>query len=1571
MVQFKFTYDPSIALEQRVGFELAAMIWSSYLTDDVTVNLHIASSDSLGEDGQAIGGAIPILHAQNYGVYQEYAEADATSDVDASAIEHLQDGNTVDFLVDGQVVDGNTNILLTSAQAKALGMDEALSLENGGTWDRDLVDANALDGYILVSNAFDWNYDYARNGEAPEGTLDFMSMALHEIGHQLGFVSGLDGALNLTELYSGDTQAEGFTALDLFRHSLESGELLNPDGAVSDLTRGQNSYFSVDGGQTNLGNFSDGVDYQASHWERLQMAMGIMDPTLAYQERTSLGLLDLQALDALGWDINYNALDMGLDLDSLLQQAEQAVSEDLGFASTLLTENRSDEENSVVYTLGYGELWQLFEKSMFSLGYGELWSVFELGYGELWQEYGKGIFKLGYGELWQLIEENIFELGYGELWQQFEAEMLELGYGELWQQFETEMLELGYGELWQKLDKTFSTLQQGNGNNLKNQREASGGVRGKTARVHQGGENDDIIAGGTKQDRINAGAGDDLIDGKAGHDVIWGGAGDDVIYGQDGNDLIYGGEDDDLLLGEADDDNLHGDAGDDIVSGGSGNDVITGGEGKDDLKGNWGHDVIYGGADGDRIAGETGRDILIGGSGGDQIRGGDGDDVIYGDAYEDNKTLNQLRTELKALAKANGDDSDDAPPPPTTNPLNPVRVEAESMTLTGDAYIHTAWSNDSGDSVRTTGTSTATTTFSGQSGSYMLVARYFDAVGGSGKLSFDLNGVALNSFNLDQDTNRYYTQTVFQDLNLNAGDELTVTAVGEGTDEAALDYLEFIPLDSLLSASPGQTASTSTPAQSTTEASGSSSLLGGIVDTSLSLLMLPLTLFSPAPQKTKTPTPAETPTTEIDSSTLRVEAESMMLVGDYYTENNNSASGGSLIAVNSQGEGKALSKFSGESGYYNIVVGYYDESGDGIGKISTSLDGKVLDTWWLDQALSSEQNANAQSFKTRAVASAVFLENGDIFELTGLRGEGNEDELARIDYVDFVEVDLEDDGDTQMGALPETVPAMIEPIEPVILGGAIRVEAESMRLEGYGVERHHDPSGGRVIKTNSNGAATAQFSGETGYYNIVVTYYDENDGRSSLSASLNGTELDAWQLDQNLGSNYISSNNRVMRTVATQMKVNTGDELSLRGIRQNGEFARIDYVEFVPVSAAVVVTPAAKTGNNDFLQGGSGNDIVVGGIGNDSLYGDSGNDALYGDTREGSDTLSRSLVNGLVGHWALDEASGLNTKDSAKGNTGTLVNANWTSGKIGGALDFDGTQEKVLVADTNELDLTQTLTLSTWIKADAFKDGAGLITKGTSKVTYALEVNSDGKLTFNTNDGFYKTTTSWFGFFSNTVSKQQTFTSDSGLTLNQWHHVAVTYDGENVQFYIDGQLDGSTQASVSLESSNESLVFGADVKDGTYFDGELDDIRVYDRALSVEELLALSKSESGNDFIVGGIGSDTLEGGSGNDVLDGTDVIAAGYFEKDVLSGGLGADIFIVGNADQSYYLGGGMEDYATITDFNAFEDMIQLHGSASDYSQQQQGDDTYLYAQGDDAELVAVLKNTSSVDFERGFSFV
>jgi hypothetical protein len=188
MAQFNFTFDPNVSLEQRVGFEMAAAIWSQLLNDDVSLNLRIGATNELGENGQAVGGAIPIFHDTHYGVYQQYLEQDATSVEDDSVVDALQQGNTVDVTVDGEVIDGNTELMLTRAQAKALGMDEALVLEDGSTWDRDVLsNPDGLDGYILINDSFDWHYDLTREADAPEGTLDFLTMALHEIGHSPWF----------------------------------------------------------------------------------------------------------------------------------------------------------------------------------------------------------------------------------------------------------------------------------------------------------------------------------------------------------------------------------------------------------------------------------------------------------------------------------------------------------------------------------------------------------------------------------------------------------------------------------------------------------------------------------------------------------------------------------------------------------------------------------------------------------------------------------------------------------------------------------------------------------------------------------------------------------------------------------------------------------------------------------------------------------------------------------------------------------------------------------------------------------------------------------------------------------------------------------------------------------------------------------------------------------------------------------------------------------------------------------------------------------------------------------------
>lgn len=140
MATINYNYSLEMCIEDMIGFELAALIWGHYITDDIQINIDVGMSSTLGEN--VIGGAVPVVYEQNYGIYQEYFQNDITSADDQQAYYYLQDGNTVDLGYNGEVIDGNSQILLTSAQMKALGMDEALDLD----WDevRDWLNVQQL-----------------------------------------------------------------------------------------------------------------------------------------------------------------------------------------------------------------------------------------------------------------------------------------------------------------------------------------------------------------------------------------------------------------------------------------------------------------------------------------------------------------------------------------------------------------------------------------------------------------------------------------------------------------------------------------------------------------------------------------------------------------------------------------------------------------------------------------------------------------------------------------------------------------------------------------------------------------------------------------------------------------------------------------------------------------------------------------------------------------------------------------------------------------------------------------------------------------------------------------------------------------------------------------------------------------------------------------------------------------------------------------------------------------------------------------------------------------------------------
>lgn len=272
---------------------------------------------------------------------------------------------------------------------------------------------------------------------------------------------------------------------------------------------------------------------------------------------------------------------------------------------------------------------------------------------------------------------------------------------------------------------------------------------------------------------------------------------------------------------------------------------------------------------------------------------------------------------------------------------------------------------------------------------------------------------------------------------------------------------------------------------------------------------------------------------------IRVEAESTSK-SNYITESVSSASGGSLIAWQgsffNNSTGTASFNFSGSSGRYDIVIGYYDEN-DGNAQLRVNKGSNTLDSWTLNQNLGSNL-PNTQTFTTRTVARSISVNSGDSFTIFGTP---NSSEYARVDYIDFIPV-----------ATP------------------IRVEAESMSKNTYRNESLSSASGGNAISllggsSNETGTASFNFTGSSGYYDVLLAYYDENDGTAQLSVKKGSSTLDSWSLNQNLGSAAPDPQTFTTRTVAQTLFINTGDTFTISGTENNSEYARVDYIEFVAI----------------------------------------------------------------------------------------------------------------------------------------------------------------------------------------------------------------------------------------------------------------------------------------------------------------------------------------------------------------------------------------------------------------------
>jgi hypothetical protein len=196
---------------------------------------------------------------------------------------------------------------------------------------------------------------------------------------------------------------------------------------------------------------------------------------------------------------------------------------------------------------------------------------------------------------------------------------------------------------------------------------------------------------------------------------------------------------------------------------------------------------------------------------------------------------------------------------------------------------------------------------------------------------------------------------------------------------------------------------------------------------------------------------------------------------------------------------------------------------------------------------------------------------------------------------------------------------------------------------------------------------------------------------------------------------------------------------------------------------------------------------------------------------------------GPVAAWGFNDGGGGTAADaSGNGNAGTLVNGpTWTAGRNGGALLFDGVDDRVRVSDSPSLDLTTSATFEAWVYPTGPLTGWRTI----------LQKEVDAYFLHASSDTANRPAT---GGTLNGVCCTNVY--GPALAVNTWTHLAATYDGVRMKLFINGVQATSKLASGPYQGNASPLWIGGNAIYGEHFKGKIDDIRVYNRALTAAEI---------------------------------------------------------------------------------------------------------------------------------------
>ena len=198
----------------------------------------------------------------------------------------------------------------------------------------------------------------------------------------------------------------------------------------------------------------------------------------------------------------------------------------------------------------------------------------------------------------------------------------------------------------------------------------------------------------------------------------------------------------------------------------------------------------------------------------------------------------------------------------------------------------------------------------------------------------------------------------------------------------------------------------------------------------------------------------------------------------------------------------------------------------------------------------------------------------------------------------------------------------------------------------------------------------------------------------------------------------------------------------------------------------------------------------------------------------------------LVSWWRMDDSNGSanSVVDYLGRNNGTAQgDAVQTLGYMGKGFEFDGADDSINLGNPSSLNITGNLTISSWVKINEFPIGHPAVVRKNN--AYALR---------------FKQSDTTLGFFIYNDSGVQVLSSTkTSWNSGEWYYISGTYDGSNLRLYINGVEDNSLPVSGSIITSADNVAIGSSGAGGGYFNGIIDDVMIFNRTLSAEEIRGL------------------------------------------------------------------------------------------------------------------------------------